>query len=950
MRATRFAAVLILLTVVTTAAADTVDEILKLAGTDQGLCLHLTSGRETSPALTAELAARSRMLVHGLALDEADRVRALKAIESRKLFGQASVEKLTGAKLPYLRDLARLVVIEEEKLLEARGVALTEILRVTAPGGAVCMRRDGAWTRLVKPRPEMMDEWRHPWHDPGRTWVSADKVIRYPLGLRWTDGLPNNLTGFSDCKGYVVAGGRIFTLGINQVENLGQRRGKRGYDQWLCARDAFSGIPLWKLNCKNVRDGKDITWTNTAPLIADDDSVYCVYEENKLIRVDAADGRILWTREVKSPMYRLVLLDGVLVSANWSETESIWFKTQPKIAAGSVEAFDAETGKPLWQLRETAWTLVAADDTVYLQPRGGGKPRVIAVDVKTGKERWRVETDKGSYGLNSAGAGVVTVSHILDKKNATLFGYDPKTGKELWKTTTRARSVWTPIVDGLVWNGGVKLEPRTGKSQGKVGHWIGGQGCSPRTIVFPYVINGRSASALELPQKPGETARSLYYRGARGGCVQGMVPANGMLYTGQNICKCLPSHVYGFLALGPTTEPTDAEFTAKRTVEKGPAFGSPGALVGEQDWPTLRADAARSASSTTTLPTTFEKKWSVEVVSSVDGPLADAWKPQLLSPVSAPVVAGGLVVVTATDLGRIHAFDAATGDARWAVTLPSRVDGPPTIANGLAVVGCHDGRVYALRATDGVLAWRTRVAPTERRMVAWGRVESVWPATASVLVHEDVAYATAGRSTETDGGIAVIALDVNTGETRWARSIGAGVLRLNDVFAMRDDRLVWRYLTLDKVTGKTLSPASPADIKSYGGGKGNLEGAIIDGTYTISRNRRAGRVFRLGKSRYDLLAWRADLVLCPKAALKPDGETQLWRAPRLRPLKALVMTKNLAVYASNRSLYLLSLNDGKRLGSIPLDAPPTYDGLAVADGRLYVSLRSGKLLCFGKTD
>ncbi len=70
------------------------------------------------------------------------------------------------------------------------------------------------------------------------------------------------------------------------------------------------------------------------------------------------------------------------------------------------------------------------------------------------------------------------------------------------------------------------------------------------------------------------------------------------------------------------------------------------------------------------------------------------------------------------------------------------------------------------------MAYRLRVAPRERRMVAHGLVESVWPAAGAVLVHEGIAYATAGRSTEADGGIALVAFRPETGETVWAKGLG----------------------------------------------------------------------------------------------------------------------------------------------------------------------------------
>jgi len=47
-------------------------------------------------------------------------------------------------------------------------------------------------------------------------------------------------------------------------------------------------------------------------------------------------------------------------------------------------------------------------------------------------------------------------------------------------------------------------------------------------------------------------------------------------------------------------------------------------------------------------------------------------------------------------------------------------------------------------------------------------------------------------------------------------------------------------------------------------------------------------------------------------------------------------------------LLAFSANDGKKLCEIKLDTPPVFDGMAAADGRLYLSTQDGKLLCFGK--
>jgi outer membrane protein assembly factor BamB len=93
----------------------------------------------------------------------------------------------------------------------------------------------------------------------------------------------------------------------------------------------------------------------------------------------------------------------------------------------------------------------------------------------------------------------------------------------------------------------------------------------------------------------------------------------------------------------------------------------------------------------------------------------------------------------------------------------ARIDSAPTVSEGRVLFGSHDGWVYCLRAVDGTLAWRFRAAPSEVRISAFGQLESLWPVLGSVLVHDDVAYVSAGRSSYLDGGMHLYGLEVTTG-------------------------------------------------------------------------------------------------------------------------------------------------------------------------------------------
>ena len=47
-------------------------------------------------------------------------------------------------------------------------------------------------------------------------------------------------------------------------------------------------------------------------------------------------------------------------------------------------------------------------------------------------------------------------------------------------------------------------------------------------------------------------------------------------------------------------------------------------------------------------------------------------------------------------------------------------------------------------------------------------------------------------------------------------------------------------------------------------------------------------------------------------------------------------------------LVAISAKDGRRLKTIALAASPVSDGIAAANGKLFVSTRDGKVMCFGK--
>ncbi len=130
-------------------------------------------------------------------------------------------------------------------------------------------------------------------------------------------------------------------------------------------------------------------------------------------------------------------------------------------AMGDLLAFDAATGRVLWQhkchdefdIKMPIWGVSASplvvDGTVVVQVGGHPGACLMAFDCQTGQERWRALDDDASYSapilIEQAGRPVLvcwTGDHVA--------GLDPATGQSLWlhayKPKNMVISVATPVV------------------------------------------------------------------------------------------------------------------------------------------------------------------------------------------------------------------------------------------------------------------------------------------------------------------------------------------------------------------------------------------------------------------------------------------------------------------------------------------------------------------------
>ncbi|NQT16415.1 MAG: PQQ-binding-like beta-propeller repeat protein [Planctomycetes bacterium] len=426
--------------------------------------------------------------------------------------------------------------------------------------------------------------------------------------------------------------------------------------------------------------------------------------------------------------------------------------------AGEVEW---RVPRPL-EVNRLSWsapTLVIHGDVVLSADCAAGAPaRAIDKDVRV---RWKVSASTKGKGA-SAGE---------------LIAMSADDGKELWRCPT-AHGYNSPpdvlVAGGLVWTGTAPgrnqedftegRDPQTGEVKRRfetaplfsVAHH---HRCYRDKATDRFILVGRAGVEL-IDLADGELMRNCWVRGA---CQYGVMPANGLLYAPPHSCACyIQSKLSGLWALSPRKSPgfdDPKRGEEESRLEHGPGFPASEKYAPGSDeadaWPALHHDAARTGRTLATIPAVLKREWQT----------------RLGGRLTSPVVGRGKLLVAAADEHTIHALDAASGERIWQYTAGGRVDSPPAIAADLAVFGCADGFVYCLRLADGQLVWRFRAAPTDRRTVAFGQVESLWPVTGSVLIRDGVVYCTAGRSSFLDGGMYLYRLELLTGrrlgETRF---------------------------------------------------------------------------------------------------------------------------------------------------------------------------------------
>ena len=120
------------------------------------------------------------------------------------------------------------------------------------------------------------------------------------------------------------------------------------------------------------------------------------------------------------------------------------------------------------------------------------------------------------------------------------------------------------------------------------------------------------------------------------------------------------------------------------------------------DWPQVQRDAQRTGHSPEVLGTDLQVAWR------------HTFNPEKVFPQVQAIVYDGLVFV-GTEMGRIYALNAQTGDQEWVYDVGAPILSSVAVADGRVFFGAMDGAVYALEASSGSLVWRNKHGCNEHK-------------------------------------------------------------------------------------------------------------------------------------------------------------------------------------------------------------------------------------------
>ena len=985
--------VILLLGATSLLAAGRLDDDLKRIGARQGVAqpgiVALLGVGKTDTGYPTELAKAGQLTVF-VQTPDADRARAVResAEEAGLLGGRVVVALGPLTTLALGENVADCVLVDKDAI---DLVDQDELLRILRPRGAAYV---GA-KRLVKPVPEGIDEWTHPYHGPDNNPQSTDQLVRGAFQTQFI-GFPK----FSPMpEQTVVAGGRIFKA----MGHIAHKANQNEMLNTLLCINAYNGTILWR---RPLPVGFMIH-RNT--MIATDDALYLGDHESCKV-IDAQTGRtrdqLTFPKEISDgPVWKwMAMRDGILyalvgnpeikVDTKKSQRRGLghwpWAVWQghdyadPRLAFGfgrTLIAMDIKSKKLLWSYRDKdfldARALCMKGNKIFCY---APEKFLACISSDDGQPVWK-NSDKDlldAIGPNGKAqhyvTGYATTSYMKCNDDYLMFA-GPQRERLAVASTENGKLAWTYPVgnlqlvlrDDAIWaagpqrsqqgSHGVRLDYKTGKT---LAEFPARRACTRATGCVDSIFYRASGGTVRVFT---DTNTAQHIAPMRPPCQDGVIVSNGHLYWGPWMCGCQLS-LYGNIGLAPVAEapplPDNPYADALRSFGNGQDVMP--LEVQPQDWVAYRGGNDRSDRTSLAIPGDVELAWQARVSS---GTLP-----------TAPVVAGGLVFV-ANRSGAVRAFD-EQGKLVWKAFTAGPIYYPPAVAHDRVYVGSADGRVYAFEARTGRSLWSFRVAPADAWIPVFGKLVSRWPVAGGVVVQNGTVYAAAGI-THYDGTY-VVALDALTGKLK-AQNTSSGTIEtdVNNGISMQGNLSIvdgeLRFLAggvyetarydleslkcLNTPKAQVTSQFRTAFYPYYPeyGKYVSVDYTCQDGCSLIHDASYEGSLFTslalheplpagVNKPRKEASRWIRRRGGKPPKVLWEDKKARRFTGIVVSP-RTMLSAGHVDAQPNNCFLAATRIKDGSDQWLKKLPANAVKGGVALTPGaRIYVVLENGQLLCF----
>ena len=721
------------------------------------------------------------------------------------------------------------------------------------------------------------------------------------------------------------------------------RKGDKSDDRYILVLDAASGKQLWK---KSDAETKDMLATALAV------SGQRVFLENprQIVCLDRRTGQVKWRADrpladaIRAGVpptlviYKDVVLSGdagAIIDAPRREVTDMGKKVRGKMR-GQVMALAVKDGRKLWSDGPASQFCAPID--------------VLAAD-----------------GLIWFGR----LSSVID--TGMMFARDPVTGE-------------------------VKRRRQRDQKHFEIG--MAHHRCHRIRGTERYLILNRGGTEFQ-DVKTGKLDVNHWIRGT---CQFGVVPANGLLYVPPHSCACYNEALLnGLLALAPGPKADPTADAPSPQLEKGPGYAGKSTVAARpDDWPTYRHDAARSGIASAVVPAKLKSKWrknlggkltSVTVaagkvfLAAVDRRIVYALDAENGEVVwqydsggrmdSPPTYWSGRVLFGSAD-GWVYCLRAETGALAWRFRAAPRVrrivfegqlesawpvHGSVLVQDGAVFFvagrsGFLDGGLffYSLNAKTGEPLSVTRHSGRDPKTgqqpprAALGfDIPGILPdIPASDGKHIFLRHSVLDR----DGkklSKSVFHMFSSRGfldASWWHRTywqIGQG---------MGSGYRQWGRASVQHVSGRLLVP----DARTvYGFGRTHADPANSH----VGIDRAVYRLFAASAEQQDRANWRKIDKWKSVVRYRWSRKTPVLVRAMLLAKDTLFIAgpanllskKNAAATAalagkSGGQLRAVAAGDGKVLAEYKLDAPPVFDGMAGANGRLYLATINGHVVCF----